>query len=99
MHAVLTLHYTHVCYQIAGKSLESPPELGLRFPREPEPDFLDFAYFSFIIGMTGQTADVEITSRRVRRIALLHGLLSFGFNAVIVALSLNLASSPLLAVR
>lgn len=81
--------------RLRGSRWKAPPELGLRFPREPEPDFLDFAYFSFIIGMTGQTADVEITSRRVRRIALLHGLLSFGFNAVIVALSLNLASSPL----
>ena len=95
VHTVLTLHYAHVCYQIAGMSAENPPEIGLRFPNEPEPDFLDFAYFSFIIGMTGQTADVEITSRRVRRIALLHGILSFGFNAVIVALSLNLASSLL----
>ncbi len=93
VHTVLTLHYAHLFYQIAGASTESSPEIGLRFPEEKQPDFLDFAYFSFIIGMTGQTADVEITSRRIRRIALFHGILSFGFNAVIVALSLNLASS------
>lgn len=95
VHTFLTLHYAHICYQIAGASKADPPEVGLNFPDEPEPDFLDFAYFSFVIGMTCQTSDVEITSKHVRRIALLHGLLAFGFNAVIVALSLNLASSLL----
>ncbi|MES2921407.1 MAG: DUF1345 domain-containing protein [Verrucomicrobiota bacterium] len=95
VHTVMTLHYAHVCYQIAGSSQEKLPGVGLDFPDEPQPDFLDFAYFSFIIGMTCQTSDVEITSRRVRRIALFHGLIAFGFNAVIVALSLNLASSLL----
>ena len=95
VHTVMSLHYAHMCYQIAGKSREKSIGVGLRFPNEPQPDFLDFAYFSFVIGMTCQTADVEITSRQVRRTALLHGLLAFGFNAVIVALSLNLASSLL----
>lgn len=95
VHTVMTLHYAHTCYQIAGNPHLKSPGVGLKFPDEPQPDFLDFAYFSFIIGMTCQTSDVAITSRRVRRIALLHGLVSFGFNAVIVALSLNLASSLL----
>jgi uncharacterized membrane protein len=95
VHTVMSLHYAHMCYQIAGKSRDKSLGVGLRFPNETQPDFLDFAYFSFIIGMTCQTSDVEITSRHVRRTALLHGLLSFGFNAVIVALSLNLASSLL----
>jgi len=95
VHTVMTLHYAHACYQLAVDSQEIPPRVGLDFPDEAEPDFLDFAYFSFVIGMTCQTSDVGITSRRVRRIALLHGLIAFGFNAVIVALSLNLASSLL----
>lgn len=95
VHTVMSLHYAHVCYQIAGSSQEKSSGVGLDFPDEPQPDFLDFAYFSFIIGMTSQTSDVAITSQRVRRIALLHGLIAFGFNAVIVALSLNLASSLL----
>ncbi len=93
VHTVFSLHYAHVCYLMAEKSPKIPPQVGLNFPSETEPDFLDFAYFSFIIGMTCQTADVEITSRQVRRIALMHGLLAFAFNVVIVALSLNLASS------
>lgn len=95
VHTVMSLHYAHMCYQIAGRSRDKSLGVGVSFPNEPQPDFLDFAYFSFVIGMTCQTADVEITSRHVRRTALLHGLLSFGFNAVIVALSLNLASSLL----
>lgn len=95
IHTVMSLHYAHICYQIAGRPGAKSPGVGLDFPEETQPDFLDFAYFSFVIGMTCQTSDVQITSRRVRRIALLHGLLSFGFNAVIVALSLNLASSLL----
>jgi uncharacterized membrane protein len=91
VHTVLALHYTHVCYHIVEESRQKPPNVGVVFPSEPQPDFLDFAYFSFVIGMTCQVSDVQITSRRIRRIALLHGLLSFGFNTVILALSLNLA--------
>ena len=95
VHTVMSLHYAHMCYQIAGDPAEESRGVGLNFPNEPQPDFIDFAYFSFVIGMTCQTADVEITSRSVRRTSLLHGLLAFGFNTVIVALSLNLASSLL----
>ena len=95
VHTVLALHYTHVCYHIAEESREKPPNVGVVFPNEPQPDFLDFAYFSFVIGMTCQVSDVRITSRRIRRIPLLHGLLSFGFNTVILVLSLNLASALL----
>ena len=58
-------------------------------PEEDFPDYMDFAYFSFVIGMTFQVSDVRIISRRIRRLALLHGLLSFLFNTVIVALVIN----------
>lgn len=95
VHTVLALHYAHLCYHLAEKSRAKTLCLGVVFPDEPEPDFLDFAYFSFVIGMTCQVSDVQVTSRRIRRVALLHGLLSFGFNTVIVAMSLNLASSLL----
>jgi uncharacterized membrane protein len=53
------------------------------------PDYLDFAYFSFVIGMTFQVSDIEISSRAIRRLVLVHGLLSFLFNTVIVALTIN----------
>ena len=63
--------------------------VGLQIPNELWPDYLDFAYFSFVIGMTFQVSDIEISSRLIRRVALVHGLLSFLFNTVIVALTIN----------
>ncbi len=95
VHTMLALHYTHVFYHGSEGSLNKAHGVGVIFPSEKQPDFLDFAYFSFVIGMTCQVSDVQVTSRRIRRIVLWHGLLSFGFNTVILALSLNLASSLL----
>lgn len=63
--------------------------VGLQIPNELWPDYLDFAYFSFVIGMTFQVSDIEISSRAIRRLALVHGMLSFLFNTVIVALTIN----------
>jgi len=63
--------------------------VGLQIPNELWPDYLDFAYFSFVIGMTFQVSDIEISSRLIRRLALVHGMLSFLFNTVIVALTIN----------
>lgn len=63
---------------------------GLNFPDEPRPDFLDFAYFSFVPGMTFQVSDVGISSKILRQPALLHGLISFAFNTIIVALTINI---------
>ena len=63
--------------------------VGLQIPNELWPDYLDFAYFSFVIGMTFQVSDIEISSRLIRRLVLVHGLLSFLFNTVIVALTIN----------
>jgi uncharacterized membrane protein len=62
---------------------------ALQIPNELWPDYLDFCYFSFVIGMTFQVSDIEISSRKIRRVALVHGMLSFLFNTVIVALTIN----------
>jgi uncharacterized membrane protein len=62
---------------------------ALQIPNELWPDYLDFCYFSFVIGMTFQVSDIEISSRTIRRVALVHGMLSFLFNTVIVALTIN----------
>lgn len=88
VHTLLAVHYTYLYYS-------NGPESGLDFPEEKEPDFMDFAYFSFVIGMTFQVSDVQVTSRRMRRNVLLHSLLSFAFNTVIVAFSINLATTLL----
>jgi uncharacterized membrane protein len=91
VHTVFTLRYAHLYY---NTNLKSPgkPGGGLQFPDEEEPDYLDFVYFAFVIGMTFQVSDVEISSRQIRRLALLHGLISFAFNTAIVALSINIIS-------
>ncbi len=88
LHTMFTLRYAHRYY---ANDKETPDERagGLSFPEEEHPDYVDFAYFSFVIGMTFQVSDVTIGSRHIRRIVLVHALLSFMFNTVIVALTIN----------
>lgn len=88
VHTLFTFHYAHHYYQ--KEKGDSSNKAALHFPEEKKPDYLDFAYFSFVIGMTFQVSDVEITSRRLRRIALAHALLSFALNTFVVALTINL---------
>jgi uncharacterized membrane protein len=92
IHTVFTLHYAHVYYRSERETDVEGSGGGLLFPGRENPDYLDFAYFSFVVGMTCQVSDVNITSRSMRRLALLHGLLSFAFNTVILALSINVIS-------
>ena len=88
VHTVFTLRYAHIYYDADEQA--GGDTGGLDFPgQEPEPNYLDFAYFAFTIGMTAQTADVAISSKRQRRTALLHAIISFGFNTAIVALSIS----------
>lgn len=87
VHTVFTLRYAHLYYGNTTQQKTWPG--GLDFPHEPEPDYLDFAYFSFVIGMTSQVSDVAIGSKGMRRTALAHGVLSFVFNAIIVALTIS----------
>ena len=65
------------------------------FPGAPPASYWDFAYFAFVIGSTAQTADVGVSSTRMRRLVMLHGLLAFGFNTSIVALTINLLAGIL----
>jgi uncharacterized membrane protein len=92
VHTIFTTRYAHMYYD-TDKDDGSPRKGGgLQFPDECEPDYLDFVYFSFVIGMTFQVSDVEISSRQIRRLAWFHGLISFIFNTAIVALSINIIS-------
>ena len=93
VHTLFTLRYAHLYYRPEPGSKE--PGGGLEFPSTPSPDYLDFAYFAFIIGMTCQTSDTGVSSRPMRRLALLHGLIAFIFNTAIVALSINMLASLL----
>jgi uncharacterized membrane protein len=92
VHTIFTMRYAHMYYDTDTDDGQLREVGGLQFPDEKEPDYLDFVYFSFVIGMTFQVSDVEISSREIRRLAWLHGLLSFGFNTAIVALSINVIS-------
>ena len=89
VHSTFCFHYAYMYYDDDNEDPRKHAE-GLEFPKEKAPDYLDFAYFSFVIGMTFQVSDVEITSRRIRRQVLVHGLLSFGLNTFVVALTVNL---------
>ncbi|MBD2175883.1 DUF1345 domain-containing protein [Pseudanabaena sp. FACHB-1998] len=89
VHTIFAMHYAHKYYQDHKIQSDSCAG-GLDFPDDIEPDYWDFLYFSFVIGMTSQVSDVAITSQSLRRLALVHGILSFFFNTAIVAMSINL---------
>ncbi|PYO52743.1 MAG: DUF1345 domain-containing protein, partial [Candidatus Rokuibacteriota bacterium] len=69
---------------------------GMAFPGgDKEPDYWDFVYFSFVIGMTSQVSDVGVTSKQIRRTVAAHGVVSFVFNAALLALTVNIAASAI----
>jgi uncharacterized membrane protein len=88
LQVIFTFHYAHMYYgdDIDNKNTHRG---GLTFPGKAQPDYIDFAYFSFVIGMTFQVSDVVITDRIIRRAVLFHALIAFLFNTVVVALSVN----------
>ena len=87
IHAIFALHYAHEFYDDTNGG-------GLAFPGgDPEPNYWDFVYFSFVIGMTSQVSDVGVTSTRIRRTVTAHGVVAFAFNAALLALSVNIAAS------
>lgn len=83
---------THYAHDFYAATLRDAPG-GLEFPGEPVPDYADFLYFACVIGTSGQTADVSFTSRAMRRTGLVHCVLAFFFNATLLALTINIASS------
>jgi uncharacterized membrane protein len=88
-HTMFALHYAHDFYDQHG------PEGGLTFPGNEKPDYWDFVYFSFVIGMTSQVSDVAVACRPIRRTVSAHGVISFFFNAALLALLVNIAASAL----
>lgn len=88
IHTTFALHYAHDYYRGAKAG-------GLAFPGDDEPDYWDFVYFSFVIGMTAQVSDVGVTDKIIRRTATAHGVISFIFNTALVALMVNIAASAI----
>jgi uncharacterized membrane protein len=89
VHAIYAIHYAHEYYGDKGE------RRGLAFPHEGHPDYWDFLYFSFNLGAAAQTSDVVIVSKRMRRLALAHTILSFLFNTTILALAVNVGAGLL----
>ena len=84
---IYAIHYAHMYYGDANENARD--DKGIDFPNCDEPDYWDFIYFSFTLGMTFQTSDTDITSRRVRRVAIGHCLAAFVFNLGVLAFTIN----------
>lgn len=90
IHTIFALHYAHEYYGERGGK-----KSGLNFPDDELPDYWDFVYFSFVIGMTSQVSDVATVSKPIRRTVAAHGIVSFLFNAALLALTVNIAASAI----
>ena len=88
LHTMFAVHYAHEYY--AGP--EDDPARGLEFPRDLLPDYWDFMYYSFVIGTACATADVNTTSKNMRRITMFHCIVAFFFNTTILALTVNIGA-------
>ncbi|HEY1428987.1 MAG TPA: DUF1345 domain-containing protein [Candidatus Tumulicola sp.] len=93
IHTTFLFRYAHLYYRDRDKDKVS--DRGLTFPGNLPPNDLDFAYFAFVIGMTFQVSDVQITAQPIRRLVLAHGLVSFGYSTAILALVVNIVSGLL----
>jgi uncharacterized membrane protein len=89
MHAMVAFHYANLFYA-PGAAGDAG---GLNFPETPEPGIWDFLYYAYVIGMTAQVSDVAVTRETQRRVTLFHGIFSFFYNAVILALAVNAAAN------
>ena len=89
MHTIFALHYAHEYYGERNNDQIG----GLKFPGTHVPDYWDFAYFSFVVAMTCQVSDVAITSKIIRRVVNIQGVISFFFNLAILALTINMISN------
>jgi len=90
VHTIFASHYAKDYYQDDPETPEIDDMGGLDFPNCPQPDYWDFLYYSFVVGMTSQVSDVQILSRSIRRLTLFHSVLSFFFNTSILAMTINI---------
>jgi len=88
VHTAFALHYAQAYYQ----DLEKTKKPTLIFPEKLRPTYVDFLYFSMVIGMTCQTADVNIASSRMRYLVMVQGMIAFIFNATLLAMAINIIS-------
>jgi len=94
VHIIFTIYYAHE-YHAEVRGSRSKTRGGLKFAGENTPDYWDFLYFALTIGMTAQTSDTAVASRRMRRLVIVHGIVSFVFTTAVIALTVNLAAQLL----
>ncbi len=94
-HVTFAYRYAHEFYSRDWNDPNGKIEGGIDFPGKEAPDYFDFIYFAFVLGMTFQVSDCDITSKKLRRLATLQGLIGFLFNTIILALSVNIAAATL----
>ena len=85
---MFAVHYAHDFY--TALSHQKAP--GLDFPGHEQPDYLDFLYFSCMIGTSAQTSDISLTTRSMRRVCLVHCAMAYFFNTTLIALTINIAA-------
>lgn len=93
MQTIFAFRYAHLYYQeeLRGHAYGA----GLDFPGKQAPDYFDFLYYAHVVGMTSQVSDVVVTSRTMRRLTLLHSVTAFGFNMLVLALSINVMAGAI----
>ena len=91
IHSMFALHYAHEFYGNGRDGIVG----GISFPEDNEPDYWDFCYFAFTIGMCAQVSDATVSSKSIRRTVLSHSVISFVFNAALLALTVNIAASAI----
>lgn len=93
MQTIFAFRYAHLYYREEQRG--DPGGAGLEFPGKQPPDYFDFLYYAHVVGMTSQVSDVVVTSRKMRRLTLLHSVTSFAFNMLVLALSINVMSGAI----
>lgn len=93
IHTMMSFRYAHLFY--GDRNRDAQIDRGLKFPGDADPNYADLAYFSFVIGMTFQVSDVQVTGKGIRRLVLAHGLISFAYSTAIIALVVNIVSGLL----
>jgi uncharacterized membrane protein len=89
IHTIFAVHYAYDFYGEGSRAN------GLKFPGDDKPDYWDFMYFSFVIGMTFQVSDVAVTNKWIRRSVVVHGIISFFYTTAVVALTVNMAANAI----
>ena len=91
IHTIFTFRYAHLFYYDGDNNQRA--DRGLEFPGTEKPSDYDFAYFSFVVGMTFQVSDVQVTTASMRRMVLTHGIIAFAYNTAILALGINISTT------